>query len=308
MSGRGLEHARDALDALCQTVYLFTGVVEAEGGAHGAEDAQVVDEGLGAVVAGAHGDAQAVEQGAHVHGVDVADEEADDGVLAVGGSEDAHAGYGAETVHGIAGEAVLVGADVVHAQPLDVVDGCGQTVGGDIVGGACLKLEGRALEGGMLKADVLYHLATALIGRQAVEPLFLAVEHADAGGTVHLVAAEGEEVAVYLLHIDGDVGCALGAVDHHGHVVGVGDAYHLLYGVDGAQHIADMADADDAGARGEEALILVEEQLAALVDGYDLDHDAALACLELPGHDVGVVLHDGDDDLVALGHAGFGEG
>ena len=54
--GRGLEHARDALDALCQTVYLFTGVVEAEGGAHGAEDAQVVDEWLGAVVAGAHGD------------------------------------------------------------------------------------------------------------------------------------------------------------------------------------------------------------------------------------------------------------
>ncbi len=65
------------------------------------------------------------------------------------------------------------------------------------------------------------------------------------------------------------------------------------------------------GAVAEHPLILVETQLSGVGDGDDLELRPLLVAHHLPGHDVGVVLHGGDDDLVsgpevfpsvALGH------
>ena len=58
-----------------------------------------------------------------------------------------------------------------------IVESGGKTVGSHIVGGASLKLERQTLEDRALEAHALNHLSTTLIGRQTVEPLFLAVEH-----------------------------------------------------------------------------------------------------------------------------------
>jgi len=60
-----------------------------------------------------------------------------------------------------------------------------------------------------------------------------------------------------------------------------------------------MHDRDDFGARGEEAVKFVHEQFAALVHGNDADFGAGLFGDELPGNDVGVVLHRGEEDFVA---------
>ena len=56
-----LEHADYALESVGEGIDLFAGVIEGEGGADGAADAEAVHQGLRAVVAGAHGNAEAVE-------------------------------------------------------------------------------------------------------------------------------------------------------------------------------------------------------------------------------------------------------
>ena len=113
--------------------------------------------------------------------------------------------------------------DGIEANAVDVVDGGGQSVGGHIVGRAGLELEGQALEGGTLPRHLVDHLAATLIGRQTVEPLLLAIEHTDTRRTVHLMAAEGQEIAVELLHVYGKVRCTLRTVDQHRDAVLVGD-------------------------------------------------------------------------------------
>ena len=61
-----------------------------------------------------------------------------------------------------------------------------------------------------------------------------------------------------------------------------------------------MRDGHHAGARVEQLLVLFEEQLAAVVHGNHAQLGALFFAQHLPRHDVGVVLHGGDDDLVAL--------
>ena len=57
---------------------------------------------------------------------------------------------------------------------------------------------------------------------------------------------------------------------------------------------------DEPGAGSEQLLVLVEPNLPVVVDRDDLEHRARLRAELLPGHDVGVMLEPGDDDLVVL--------
>ena len=209
-------------------------------------------DGLGAVVASAHGNAEAVEQSAHVEMVDVAQQEGDHGILLHRLAEDAQAGYSAKLLSGIGCELALVGVYSIKADALHEVQGHGQGVGSNVVGGAGLKLIGYSLKGGLVKADSADHLAASLIGRHLLQQTAAAIEHADAGGAIYLVAAERQEVAVQLLHVHPEMGHALSSIDHHGHPMAVGKAYHLPDRIDGAEHIADMGDAHHPRAVAEQ--------------------------------------------------------
>ena len=90
--------------------------------------------------------------------------------------------------------------------------------------------------------------------------LLLAVEHADAGRPVELVAGEGIEVAIEVLHVDREMHRALAAVDQHGDAAGMRDPDHLLDRHDGAEHVRHVGDGDHLGARGEQRLELVEQK------------------------------------------------
>ena len=69
-----------------------------------------------------------------------------------------------------------------------------------------------------------------------------------------------------------------------------------------------MSHADKTRTVGEELFVFVEQQTACVVDGNHLDADAAPLGKQLPRHNVGVMLHDGEDDLVALPHHLLAEG
>ena len=92
------------------------------------------------------------------------------------------------------------------------------------------------------------------------------------GGAVGLVAGEGVEVAVEILHVDRHVHGGLAAVDQHRDAARMGDAARLLDRHDGAQHIRHVRDGDHLGARGEQLLELVEQELAAVGDRRPLEH------------------------------------
>ena len=194
---------------------------------------------------------------------------------------------------------MLVGTDIVHAQRIEIAYGHCQSVGGHIVGRAGLKLQGRTFKGGMLETDMLYHLSPTLVRWKLVEPGFLTIQHAYARGAIHLVAGESEEVAVKILHVYLEMRGTLRAIHKHGYAVAVCIGHHLLHGVDGAEDVAHVGKAD-------EARMLVEElAVGGLVEGAVVEHgthtkfEAIAAGLELPRHDVAVMLHHGDDDLVA---------
>ena len=197
--------------------------------------------------------------------------------------------------------------DGVEAQRLDILDGLGESVGGHIVGRSCLKLKGQALEGGTLPRHLVDHLATTLIGRQLFEPLLLAIEHANARRSVHLMSAESEEVAIHGLNVDLEVGCALGSIHQNGDAMGVGYLDDLFNGIDGAQNVAHMGHTDNLGLIGDERFELIQTQDTIIGNGKMLHDDASFHGLELPRDDVGVVLHLCDNHLVAGLHLRFAE-
>ena len=269
-------------------------------------------------MAGADGDAEAVEQGAHVKVVDEAstapllgkvNQETDDSIVTgdVLGTEDVHAFYLTHAPESIGGEVALVGHDGIEADGTDIIECLCKSCGCHVVRRAGLELVGQVVESGAPEADRLYHLAATHVWRDAVEPALLAVEHADARGTVYLMPAEGEEVAVEFLHVDGNMGRALGTVDKDGHAVLVGNADDVADRIHGPQHVADVRHADDAGALVEELFVFLHAELPVVGDGNDAQADALTGLQELPRDDVAVVLHLGEDDLVALLHESLSE-
>ena len=186
------------------------------------------------MMARAYGDAETVEQRAHVEVVDVPYQEGDDPAPLRRLAEDAHAGDFSEALQGILRQFVLVGGDMVHAESGDIIQCLGQSRGADVVRRARLELEGQFVERSPLERHVLNHLASALIGGQTVQPVLLAVEHTHAGGTVDLVAGEDVEVGIQRLYVDRHVGDALRSVHQYGNAVAVRRAYHLPDGIDRA--------------------------------------------------------------------------
>ena len=259
-TGRGLEHLLYAEDGSNEGIHFLTGVVKSEGRTASAFDAEAMHERFGTVMTRADGDAEAVEQSAPVEMMDGPHLETYYSIVKGGifGTENLHAWDFHHALHGIGGEVTFVSLDGIEAYGTDVVDGTSESCGGNVVGRASLELVGEVVEGGALERDGLYHLAAAHVGRDAVEPLFLAVEYADACGAVYLMSTESEEVAVEVLYIHLEVGRTLCSVNEDRDIVGVGYADDVLDGVDGAQDVADVGEREDTGAWCDEGLYGVQ--------------------------------------------------
>ncbi len=76
--------------------------------------------------------------------------------------------------------------------------------------------------------------------------------------------------------------------------------HHLLCRRHRTERVRDLGEGDELGARAEKLLVSVEPNLAVIVHGHHFQHRARLGAELLPGHDVGMMLEPGDDDLVVL--------
>ena len=200
-----------------------------------------------------------------------------------------------------------MGGYVFHAETADIVQSHGQSVRADIVWRTGFELVWELLIGRLGKRDVRNHLAAALIGRQAVKPVFAAVEHTDACGPIDLVPAECEEVTADVGHVDRKVGDALCAVYKDRHVVGMGDGGEFLDRIDSPQYVAHVRHRHQACAGGEQLFIGFEVELACFVDRYDLNDNAFSVAEHLPRHNVRMMLHRAEYDFIAGLHAGLAE-
>ena len=147
--------------------------------------------------------------------------------------------------------------------------------------------------------DFADHLAAAIKRRHGGQVVIFAVKHADAGRAIKLVSGEGVEIAIDVLHVDVGMHRALCAVDQHRNAVGVRDPRHLFHRHQRAQHVRHVGDGDHFGAGPEQLLEFVDEKMSLVVDRRPFDHRALPLAQKMPGHDVGMVLHDREHDLVA---------
>ena len=254
-------------------------------------------EGFGTVMARAYGNAQTVEQRAHVKVVNLTYLEGNDAVqrTSLAQAPDAHPFDFRETFDGILREGLFVSAYGFKAQTFHILYGARQSRRGDVVGRAGFELVGQIVVGGPLEGDVAYHLAAAHVGGQLLEPGAFAVEHTDAGGAVHLMARKGEEVAVERLHIDAPVRGALSAVHEYRNAVSMCRLDDSLNGCLHTQNVAHMCHRNETGVLREESFEGVEVQLAVVAHGDDAQAESG----QLPGDDVGVVLQGRDDDFAS---------
>src|SRR6185437_16720270 len=112
------------------------------------------------------------------------------------------------------------------------------------------------------------------------------------------MSRESKKVGVERLNVDREVDRALSAVDEHLSSVFVSELDHVPNGVDGSQHIGKMGEADDAGAGGKQRGVSLEEKLPFLIHRDDFQGSAFLLTEELPGDDICVVLHGGDENFI----------
>ena len=205
-----------------------------------------------------------------------------------------------ELAHQVVDECLLAGLDVLVTHRVDqVIKGGarGEDAGGVLRAG--LELLGDGRPDGFLLGDRVDHFAAGEHGRHGVEQVHLAPQHADAHGAHGLVRAKGKEIGAQIGHIDRHVRQRLRAVDDQIAAVLVHELAEILDRVLDAQHVRDLTHGQDLGLGTHLGQNLLGRELAGL-GGVEVDElGAGFAADLLPRDQVGVVLHDGDDDLVA---------
>ena len=167
-------------------------------------------------------------------------------------------------------------------------------------GRAGLELVGQVVVGGLLEGDRADHVAAALIRRHRFQQRGLAVEHADAGRAEHLVPGEGVEIAIERLHVDrADAAPPARHRPAPERPCACASSMICCTGLTVPSALETCVTATSFVRGPSRRCELVQHQLAAIVDRHDLQHGARLLAQHLPRDDVGVVLHRGDQDLVA---------
>ena len=196
-------------------------------------------------------------------------------------------------------ECLLAGLDVLVTHRVDqVIKGGarGEDAGGVLRAG--LEFLGDGRPDGVLLGDRVDHFAAGEHGRHGVEQVHLAPQHADAHGAHGLVRAKGKEVGAQVGHVDRHVRQRLRTVDDQVAAVLVHEFAEVLDRVLDAQHVGDLAHGQDLGLGTNLGKNFLGGELAGL-GGVEVDElGAGLAADLLPRNQVGVVLHDGNDDLV----------
>ncbi|QTK78267.1 hypothetical protein AT6N2_C0356 [Agrobacterium tumefaciens] len=256
--------------------------------------------------AGPHGNAAPVDHHRDIVGVNALKLKGEDTALVRRVADDAQRIDLAQPLGGVSGKIGLVCCNRGAAEIVHVIERV--TEADRLHDGRRPRFETmrRLVIGDIVFGNVEDHLAAALERLHLAQPVRLAVEHADARGTIKLVAGHHIPVAIDIAHIHRHVNRALRAINKHRNAALMRDAAYFLDRNDGAERIRHMGDGNELGAFRQALFESLDMKRAVIIDGHPNELGALPFADEMPRHDVGVVLHDRDDDLVALadlGHA-----
>src|SRR5579872_701383 len=200
----------------------------------------------------------------------------------------------------IGAKIVFMRADAGAADPFDIVKRCAKTDRLDDWRRARLEAMRRGVVSNRIARDLADHLAPAIEGRQFLEPFALAVKNTDPGRPVDLMAGKNIEVRVKVANINVEMDGALRTIDQHRNAAGVSDANDLLQRRHCAEHIRHMGDRDDLRPIRQHAFEAFERQRSVVGDLDPFHHRAFAFAMEMPRHNIRMVLHDGQDDFIAF--------
>ena len=165
---------------------------------------------------------------------------------------------------------------------------------------AGLKLVRELRPGRLIAAHILDHLTAKEEGRHFLEQFLLAVEHADAHGGEHLVSRKCKEVDIEFGHIDRDMRHGLRAVQNEKAAILVRNAHKALDIVFHAEHVRAMGHRDQLGLRAQHAVEMLFRDITLFIRLEELKNSASPRSRLLPGNQVRMVLHDRNQDFIAL--------
>ncbi len=99
------------------------------------------------------------------------------------------------------------------------------------------------------------------------------------------------------------MGRSLRTVHKYRDTVTVGYGNHLLHGVDSAKHVAYMSKRSEYRTLVEQRPILFQIKFPPVVYVHHPDFNVVMTLKELPGHNIGMMLHYGEDNLVSVSEA-----
>ena len=269
-----------------------------------------LEQGQCSHVARSHRDASLVERLGHGRGRVSLDDKGEDrhsllGTLRADQPQSGHLGQSRETMPD---EVLVVLPQRLAAQFVDEGHGGGQANRAGDVGGAGLKLLRAVFEGRTLEVHVVGHIAADVIRRHRLEQFAASPHHAGAHRTEHLVPREHVEVAAEVLDIDRDVRGRLRPVDDHAGAGLARERAKLLRGIHESEDVGHMAERDQPRPHREHLLEFIEPEPSFVVDVKNANGRARAVRRARPGHEVGVVFGDGQDDLVARAQVGSAPG
>ena len=145
------------------------------------------------------------------------------------------------------------------------------------------------------KAD---HLAAAQERRHSLQQLLLAVQHAYAHRSEHLVAAEGKKISIHFLHINRHMRCALRFVNHSNSANLMRSGNSLSNRVQASQNVGNLCHCYDFSFFGYSCIDSLIADAAVSSTFNVLYYSTGLLCNHAPGQHVAVMLHNRGNDFI----------
>ena len=173
---------------------------------------------------------------------------------------------------------------------------------------ACLEPCRRIGIGDDVARDFADHLAAAIERPHRLQMRALAIERADTRRPIKLVAGDRIEIDIQRLHVHDLMHRALASIRQHRHAFGVRPRHNLFQRRHRAQHVRHMRDRNQLGLRPDGGIQCLDIQRTVIAQIDPTQHRALPLAQEMPRHDVGVMLHHRQHDLVVRLNAGREEG
>ena len=150
----------------------------------------------------------------------------------------------------------------------------------------------------------LDHFA-AVKGFHVLEDFLASIKHPHAGGSAHLMARKGQEIAIELANVERPVARALCRIDERGHTGSSGPGADLRSGIDCSQSVGDMREGEDLDGPIEESVEIFQLEQAVRADRDEAKPRALSMRQKLPWHEIAVVFHLREENDVTPAYMGL---